>query len=127
MLADSPVVAILAVSDLDRAKEFYGGTLGLPETPASEPDGVYYTCGGGSRMLVYESGYAGTNRATAAGWQVDDIAAAVADLQAKGVSFEEYDNIPGVTRDGAIHRTETIAGAWFKDPDGNILAINGRS
>ena len=124
MLSDAPVVAVVAVKDIERAKEFYGGTLGLSGEPGEEPDGVHYRCGGGTRILVYQSGYAGTNQATAAGWQVDDLEGTIADLQSKGVTFEEYDSIPGVTRDGAIHRSGNIAGAWFKDPDGNILAIS---
>jgi catechol 2,3-dioxygenase-like lactoylglutathione lyase family enzyme len=127
MLADTPIVAVLAVSDIDRAKEFYGGTLGLPEEPAEEPEGVVYRCGGDTRVLVYQSRFAGTNRATAAGWRVDDLEATVTELQAKGVRFEEYDEIPGVERDGVIHRSGSISGAWFKDPDGNILALNSRT
>jgi catechol 2,3-dioxygenase-like lactoylglutathione lyase family enzyme len=127
MLAESPVVAVLAVTDLDRAKEFYGGTLGLPEEPADEPGGVIYRAGGGTRLLVYTSSFAGTNQATAAGWNVDDLEGTVAELQAKGIRFEEYDQIPGVEREGVIHRSGSIAGAWFKDPDGNILALNSRA
>jgi catechol 2,3-dioxygenase-like lactoylglutathione lyase family enzyme len=124
MLANAPIAAVVAVTDLARAKEFYGGTLGLPEAAGDEPDGVYYVCGGGTRLLVYQSRYAGTNQATAAGWQVDDLEGTIADLQGKGITFEEYDHIPGITREGAIHRSGDIAGAWFKDPEGNILAIS---
>ena len=77
-------------------------------------------------MLVYQSRFAGTNHATAAGWRVDDLEATVAELQRRGVRFEQYDEIPGVRRDGVIHRADGVAGAWFKDPDGNILALNSR-
>jgi hypothetical protein len=80
-------------------------------------------------VFVYQSGYAGTNQATAVSWEVDDVSAEVKSLQQKGVTFEEYDSIPDVTRDGAVHRVEAIGitAAWFKDPDGNILNVVSRN
>jgi catechol 2,3-dioxygenase-like lactoylglutathione lyase family enzyme len=122
MLASSPVVAVVAVSDLDRAKEFYGRTLGLEESPDGDPAAVLYACGGGTQLLVYESSYAGTNEATAASWQVDDIDAEISALKSKGVSFEHYD-LPDTTLEGDVHRFGELRSAWFKDPDGNILNV----
>lgn len=128
MLGSSPVAAVVAVKDIERAKEFYGGTLGLSAAAEESQDGVYYECGGGTRLFVYQSGYAGTNQATAVSWEVDDVRAEVEALQRNGVSFEEYDSIPNVTRDGAIHHAQAIGitAAWFKDPDGNILNVVSR-
>jgi hypothetical protein len=77
---------------------------------------------GNTRVLVYHSQYAGTNKATAATWMVSDIESLVKDLKAKGVSFEHYD-MPGVTRKGDIHLAGPLKNAWFKDPDGNIIAL----
>jgi hypothetical protein len=75
-------------------------------------------------LFVYESEYAGTNRATAASWAVgDDFDAIVDDLRAKGVAFEHYDDLPETTRDGDVHVMGELKGAWFKDPDGNILSL----
>jgi len=125
MLADSRVVAVVAVSDLDRAREFYGGTLGLRSSGMDEPDGVLYECGGDTRLLVYQSGFAGTNEATAASWQVDDLEGEIDALKAKGISFEQYD-FPGIERDGDIHVTGGLRAAWFKDPEGNILNLVSR-
>jgi catechol 2,3-dioxygenase-like lactoylglutathione lyase family enzyme len=127
MLGSSSVAAVIAVKDIERAKEFYGRTLGLTAADEAQ-DGVYYQCGGGTRVFVYQSGYAGTNQATAVSWEVDDVSAEVKSLQQKGVTFEEYDSIPDVTRDGAVHRAEAIGitAAWFKDPDGNILNVVSR-
>jgi hypothetical protein len=72
---------------------------------------------------VYQSQYAGTNKATAATWGVDDdIEVIVPALKAKGVSFEHYD-MPGMTLKGDVHVGEGLKAAWFKDPDGNILAL----
>src|SRR5579885_1535041 len=125
VLGSSPVIAVIAVKSLGAAEEFYGGTLGL-SAGDREPGGVLYDCGGGTKVLVYESGYAATNQATAASWEVDDLAGAISELEGRGVSFERYDDLPG-ERDGAIHRIGNVAAAWFKDPDGNILNLVNRS
>ena len=125
MLAASPVVAVVAVSDLDGARAFYGGTLGLQASEMDEPGGVLYDCGGGTRLLVYESGFAGTNQATAASWQVDDLEGEIDALKAKGVSFEQYD-LPGTERHGNVHITGDLRAAWFTDPEGNILNLVSR-
>jgi predicted enzyme related to lactoylglutathione lyase len=126
MLSDSPVVAVVAVSDMDGAKAFYGGTLGLSPSDMDEPGGVLYDCGAGTRLLVYESGFAGTNQATAASWQVADLAGEVEALKAKGITFEQYD-LPGMQREGEIHVMDNLRAVWFKDPEGNILNLVSRS
>lgn len=127
MLDSSPVVAVVAVADLNRGKEFYGGTLGLTQSDLDDPAGVMYACGNGTRLLVYESSFAGTNQATAASWEVNDLDAEISALKAKGVAFEQYD-IPGAERDGDIHRIgDGLKAAWFTDPDGNILNLVART
>ena len=119
MLADMPVAASIAVSDLARARNFYENVLGLASVQEM-PGGVVYTSGG-SAMLVYESEYAGTNQATTATWSVGgDFDEIVQALQSKGVTFEHYDDLPEVTRNGDVHRAGDMKLAWFKDPDGNI-------
>jgi catechol 2,3-dioxygenase-like lactoylglutathione lyase family enzyme len=122
MLASSPIAAVVAVSDLDGAKTFYGETLGLHLSGMEELGGVLYECGEGTRLLVYQSGFAGKNEATAASWQVEDLEGELAILEARGITFEEYD-IPGIEREGVIHTTGGIRAAWFKDPEGNILNV----
>jgi catechol 2,3-dioxygenase-like lactoylglutathione lyase family enzyme len=126
MLSDSPVVAVVAVSDMDGAKAFYGGTLGLSPSDMEEPGGVLYDCGSGTRLLVYESGFAGTNQATAASWQVDDLEGEVEALKAKGIAFDQYD-LPGMDREGDIHVMGNLRAVWFRDPEGNILNLVNRS
>jgi len=92
-------MATIAVKNLDAAKEFYEGLLGLERVPVEEERVLAYRSGD-SRVLVYESQYAGTNKATAATWAVgDDIEQVVAALKEKGVNFEHYD-FPGGTRQG---------------------------
>jgi catechol 2,3-dioxygenase-like lactoylglutathione lyase family enzyme len=121
MLADKDAVATVAVKDLKAAKKFYGDTLGLKPTPVPEPEVLNYKSGN-STVLVYKSQFAGSNKATAVTWIVDDVEGTVRDLKAKGISFEHYD-IPGMTRKGDVHIAGKSKSAWFKDPDGNILAV----
>lgn len=123
MLKDRNSSAIVAVSDLERAREFYGQTLGL-ELAETEGDEVLMFRTGRTILGVYTSEFAGTNQANAVVWGVgDDLEAIVADLRAKGVTFEQYD-FEGATFADGIHRMGDFRMAWFKDPDGNILHIN---
>ena len=120
MLGKYPITATLPAADIDRARKFYEGTLGL--TPTQErPDGIEYECGG-TRFLLYPSQFAGTNQGTAAGWDVDDLEAVVAELREAGVTFEEYD-LPGLKTENGIATIGTTRGAWFKDTEGNILSV----
>ena len=122
MLGEREVMATVAVRDLDRAIEFYEGVLGLEAEGGQEMEVRVYRCGS-SKLLVYPSSYAGTNQATAATWNVGaDVARIVRELEGKGVTFERYD-FPGGRREGAVHVIGEIRSAWFKDPDGNILAL----
>ena len=83
---------------------------------------VTYGAGGG-KLLVYQSQFAGTNKATVATWFAGkDVDQLVKELKAKGVSFEHYD-MPETKREGDIHVSGPMRAAWFKDPDGNIHAI----
>jgi catechol 2,3-dioxygenase-like lactoylglutathione lyase family enzyme len=121
MLANKDAVATVAVKDLNAAKKFYGDTLGLKAVPVPEPEVLNYKSGN-STVLVYKSQFAGSNKATSVTWIVDDVEGTVKDLKAKGVAFEHYD-FPGMTRKGDVHVAGKSKAAWFKDPDGNILAV----
>lgn len=124
MLGDVDAIVTLAVQDLDAAKDFYEGTLGLQPVPSDEPEMLAYKSGN-TPVMVYRSQYAGTNRATGATWVVDDVDEVVRGLQAKGVAFERYD-LPETTHDGDVHVAGELRVAWLKDPDGNILSlVNG--
>jgi catechol 2,3-dioxygenase-like lactoylglutathione lyase family enzyme len=122
MLSSFDPVPVLAVSDVDRARAFYEGVLGfVPRDDA--PEGVAYTCGSG-QFLVYPSQFAGTNRATAMGLQVppDAFDAEVADLRARGVTFETFD-AEGLTWDDGVASMPGGRSVWMSDPDGNIIAV----
>jgi catechol 2,3-dioxygenase-like lactoylglutathione lyase family enzyme len=114
-------LATIAVRDLKRAKEFYEGKLGFTPVPSGEKSVLNYKSGE-STFMVYVSEFAGTNQATAVTWIVDDAEDIARALKAKGVMFEHYD-LPGVTRKGDVHFAGKLKNVWFKDPDGNILAV----
>jgi catechol 2,3-dioxygenase-like lactoylglutathione lyase family enzyme len=124
MLSEGKVFATIAVNDIDQGKAFYGGTLGLKQVN-EDLAGVTYESGGG-QLLVYVSSTAGSGQATCASWEVADIEAVVDDLKSKGITFEQYD-MPGVTWENEIATAGPTKAAWFKDPDGNILAVGTTS
>jgi catechol 2,3-dioxygenase-like lactoylglutathione lyase family enzyme len=126
-LNDSPVGAVVAVSNMGRAKEFYEGKLGLTRGEDQPDGGTRYSCGDGTQIHVYPSPEnAGKSTATLAGWWVGDVEATVDELAARGVTFEQYGD-PFNTDDKGIARFEGgYAGAWFKDPDGNTLALGSQ-
>ena len=122
MLGDISASAVIAVKDMEKAKEFYEGTLGLKKTDMSDPSGTMYKSGD-SMVFVYPSEYAGSNQATALAWGVGDkLDEIINGLKAKGVSFEHYD-MPGMKVEGDVHVMGEMRAAWFKDPDGNILNL----
>ena len=124
MLKDRNSAAIVAVSDIERARHFYADTLGL-ELVENDIEGVLGFRTGETGLVVYCSKEAGTNRANAVVWSAgDEIDAIVADLRAKGVTFEHYPEMDGVSLEGDVHVAGAMKMVWFKDPDGNILHLN---
>jgi catechol 2,3-dioxygenase-like lactoylglutathione lyase family enzyme len=120
MITASMVVATVPVTDLDRAKAFYGDTLGLTylwETPVA----VRFRCGEASEISVFKRPPVTTEH-TLAHFEVDDIEATVKDLEAGGVEFIDYTEGPLVTT-GHIAQLGPSRGAWFRDPDGNTLGV----
>ena len=126
MLGNKDALPNVAVKDLQRARKFYEGTLGL-EKVGEEGDEVLAFKSGHSTLLVYRSDHAGTNKATAVTWAVDDVDSEVRELKSKGVAFEHYD-MPDLKLQGDVHVAEgaDLKVAWFKDPDGNIFSIVNR-
>jgi catechol 2,3-dioxygenase-like lactoylglutathione lyase family enzyme len=123
MLQDAPMYAYLPAHDVARARNFYEGTLGFK--PAEQLDGgVTYRFGNDTACFLYATPHAGTSKASQAFWQVEDIEREVAELQSRGVQFERYDAMPGKrSRDGVVIEDGGAKAAWFKDTEGNILAI----
>jgi catechol 2,3-dioxygenase-like lactoylglutathione lyase family enzyme len=124
MLESATTAATIAVSDIDRAKGFYGGTLGLP-VKEERADGVIYEAGG-TWFLVYPSQFAGTAKSTCMAFEVKDLDATMKEMRDAGVTFEEYD-FPGLKTVDGVAEIQGERGAWFKDPDGNILSVGERT
>ena len=128
MLRDSPIRAYIPASNITRARKFYEELIGL-QPKAEYAGGVVYECGG-AEVFMYPTPNAGTSKASQAFWQVKDVEAEVAELKARGVKFEQYE-MPGLTMKNSIKNSIMTAGgaktAWFKDTEGNILAIAQRS
>lgn len=115
--------AIVAVSDIEQARRFYSDTLGL-ELEEQGIEGVLVYKTGATKLVVYPSEFAGTNRANAVVWDCGaDIDAITADLRAKGVKFERYE-MDGVTYKDGVHDADGFKMVWLSDPDGNILHLN---
>ena len=118
MLSNAPIYPYIPVKDLERARRFYEEKLGL--APGKDEDGgITYRCGD-TPIFMYVSEGAGTSQASQAFWSVADVPAEVAELKRRGVVFEEYDR-PGLkTVDGML---PDRSAAWFRDSEGNIMAI----
>jgi catechol 2,3-dioxygenase-like lactoylglutathione lyase family enzyme len=124
MLADNPAIATVAVKDLATAKPFYQDTLGLKLL--DENTQVLTFEAGGQNLFVYQSSFAGTNRATGITWPMKDVDGAVADLKSRGVTFEDYGPMPQLKREGDVYKADGMTVCWFKDPDGNIISLVSR-
>jgi len=129
VLVNAEIAAIVPVSNVDKAVEFYGGKLGLelqvrrddlPENREAE-----FRAGDGT-LVVYESVGAGQSRATVAGFRVDDLESAIAGLRERGVAFEDYD-LPDLKTENGIASIGDLRAAWARDPDGNIIAFEQRT
>lgn len=122
-LSDCRIAAVAAVSDLDRAKEFFEGSLGLsPKGSGAAGDEIVFDCGDSTDLMVYVSpANAGGGSATLACWSVNDLDAEMESLRGKGIEFEIYDGL-GQDENGVLEMDGGRA-AWFTDPDGNTFAV----
>lgn len=127
MLGNSPISAVLPTTDIARARQFYVETLGLTEVPIqiTGSEGNLILQSGGTTVVVYYREEPTKAEHTAAGWMVEDIDAVIDGLIARGITFETYPDLPGATWDerGVSMSEDGLKGAWFKDPDGNILGV----
>ena len=121
MLSAAPIRAYIPATNVARARKFYEEIVGL-RPKEDYAGGVIYACGN-SEVFLYPTPNAGTSKASQAFWSVTDVEAEVAELKARGVTFEEYD-MPGVTMKNSIASGGGARTAWFKDTEGNILAVS---
>lgn len=121
MLQNTPMYSYIPARDMGRARAFYEQRLGFK--PSREiAGGVVYEFGDHTSCFMYPTPNAGTSQASQAFWKVDDIEREVAELRSKGVSFEEYD-MPGMKTFNGIFAGGGSKAAWFKDTEGNIMAL----
>ena len=121
MLQRFPMYAYIPAKDVARAREFYEQKLGL-ELKHETAGGVIYEFAKGTACFLYPTPNAGTSQASQAFWQVEDIDREVGELKCRGVKFEEYD-MPGMKSENSIYTGGGARAAWFKDSEGNILAV----
>jgi len=124
MLGNSRVTPTIAVTDLEKAKDFYENKLGLKLNPSMQDmDGVLYDAGEGTNLYIYLRTNPSKADHTLVSFRVDNIEKTIEDLSQKGVVFEHYD-MPGLkTDDVGIATIGSAKSAWFKDPDENILSV----
>jgi catechol 2,3-dioxygenase-like lactoylglutathione lyase family enzyme len=121
MLQGSPLYAYIPAKDVDRARQFYEGKLGF--RPKEETaGGVVYEFADHTACFLYPTPNAGTSKASQAFWHVDDIEREVAELKRRGVVFESYD-MPGEKSASGVVTAGGAKAAWFKDTEGNIMAL----
>ena len=126
MLQKYPMYAYIPAKDVARARKFYEGKVGLKPQGKEIDGGVAYSFGDHTAAFLYDAGdSAGTSRASQAFWKVDDLESEVAQLRERGVKFEEYDSdeIGGMTMKDGIATGGGTKAAWFKDSEGNIMAL----
>jgi catechol-2,3-dioxygenase len=122
MLSDIDAQPTLPVKSLSVARPFYADILGLRPVGSAMPTVQCYLAGR-TVLVVYESEFAGSNKATAVTWPLGKaFAAIVAELKGRGAPFVRYD-IPGMTLEGDVHVGHGLHLAWIKDPDGNIIHL----
>jgi catechol 2,3-dioxygenase-like lactoylglutathione lyase family enzyme len=121
MLQQSPMYAYLPAKDVARAREFYEKKLGFKPKRETE-GGVVYEFGEHTACFLYPTPNAGTSKASQAFWEVEDVEREVAELKLRGVKFEEYD-APGMKTVNGVLTAGGAKAAWFKDSEGNILAL----
>jgi extradiol dioxygenase family protein len=121
MLQDFPLYAYIPATDVRRARKFYEETLGFKPGPELD-DAVTYEFAGKTACFLYPTPNAGTSKASQAFWQVRNIERLVAELQARGVKFEQYD-MPDMKSENCIYTGGGAKAAWFKDTEGNTMAL----
>ena len=125
-LATSAVAVMLPVEDVGRATEFYVEKLGLDCTGTNGEGSAMFTLAGGTPLLLLPRPGAPRSTATALSWEVEDVSAEVRELEARGVTFQDYD-LPGLKTVDHVCELDSERAAWFSDPDGNMLCLHERT
>lgn len=121
MLQKFPMYSYIPAKDLARARQFYEAKLGLV-AKEEVAGGVVYAFGQNTACFLYPTPNAGTSQASQAFWSVDDVDREITELKRRGVVFESYD-MPGEKSAAGAITAGGAKAAWFKDSEGNIMAL----
>jgi len=123
VVAGNRISAVLCSTDLVASQQFYEQKLGLGLSPETIENHLVFECGDGTTLLVYGRGNANQADHTQVRFWTSDVVADVQELKGRGVVFEEYD-FPAFKTVDSIGTSPGIGkSAWFKDPDGNTIAL----
>jgi catechol 2,3-dioxygenase-like lactoylglutathione lyase family enzyme len=122
-LNDSSVAVMLPISDPDRAQKFYTDQLGLPYKGTNPMGELMYGLAGGAELVLLPRPDEKPLSSTAMSFDVSDLEAEIAELEGRGVKFEDYD-LPGLKTENHIAGEGGERAAWFLDPDGNVLCVH---
>jgi len=123
MVANNRVSAVLVSTDLERSRSFYENKVGLKLSPETIKNHLVFDCGNGTSLLIYGRGNPNLADHTQVRFWSTDVANDVADLASRGIEFEEYDMDTFKTVDHVVTSAGIGRSAWFKDPDGNTIAV----
>ena len=123
MLSVRKASAVLCSTDLARSQEFYEQKVGLKLSPETIKNHLLFDCGDGTTLLVYGRPSPNAADHTQVRLWSDDVEADVRELVSRGVTFEDYDFPMLKTVDHVATTAGIGKSAWFKDPDGNIIAL----
>ena len=123
MVGNNRISAVLVSTDLEKSQDFYENKVGLTLSPETIKNHLLFDCGNGTTLLIYGRGSGNHADHTQVRFWSTDVAKDVAELVARGVEFEEYDMGAFKTVDHVVTSAGIGRSAWFKDPDGNTIAI----
>ena len=123
MVASNRISAVLVSTDLETSQDFYESRIGLKLASDTIKNHLVFECGDGTTLLIYGRGSGNKADHTQVRFWSSDIAADVAELTGRGVEFDEYDTETFKTVDHVVTSPGIGRSAWFKDPDGNTIAL----
>jgi catechol 2,3-dioxygenase-like lactoylglutathione lyase family enzyme len=122
-LTHRAVAMMMPVTDVDRSRTFYSESLGLDYTGTNDEGSAVYALDGGATLVLLPRPDSTPSESTAMSFEVDDIHAEIAELEGRGVVFEDYD-LPDLRTVEHVCVLGAEKAAWFKDPDGNVLCLH---
>ena len=122
MVGDNRISAVLISADLEKSQDFYLNKVGLTLSPETIKNHLLFECGGGTTLLIYSRAGNKADHTQVRFWSTD-INKDVAELVERGIEFEEYDSETFKTVDHVVTTAGIGRSAWFKDPDGNTIAV----